>query len=126
MERTGMTTGSIMMVLAIVLGAMGAHALKAVLSIEELASYETAVKYQVYHALAFLILSNKKGFTKGVYAFMISGVILFSGSIYLLVLDRSMGMDFSSIGFTTPVGGVLLIIGWSLLVINILREKSTK
>lgn len=121
-----MTTGSIMMVLAIVLGAMGAHALRAVLSIEELTSYETAVKYQVYHALAFLILSNKKGFTKGVYAFMISGVILFSGSIYLLVLDRSMGMDFSSIGFTTPVGGVLLIISWSLLVINILREKSTK
>lgn len=121
-----MTTGSILMVLAIILGAMGAHALKSVLSVEELASYETGVKYQVYHALAFLILANKSSFSKGVFTLMLSGVVLFSGSIYLLVLDRSMGMDISSIGFTTPIGGVLLIISWSLLVINILREKSTK
>lgn len=121
-----MTTGAILMVLGIISGALGAHALRETLSPDELISYETAVRYHIYMALAFIALSGKAAFTNRVFRIMLAGVLLFSGSIYLLVLDEHIGFSASSVGFITPIGGALLILSWGMLVFNIVREKSSK
>ncbi len=113
---------------AIILGAFGAHALKKVLTIDQLATFETGVKYQMYHALflLFLGLNNHLSFKtkKTILGLTISGVILFSGSIYLLATDSLNAFDFKVIGFVTPIGGLLLILAWSILMIHFLKKKS--
>lgn len=121
-----MITGASLLLIGVIFGAMGAHALKDILTTQELESFQTAVRYQMYHGLGILILANKSAFKATVYRLMLLGVILFSGSIYLLVLDQSIGMNLNAIGFITPIGGLFLIVSWTLLVINIIREKSTK
>lgn len=115
--------------LAIILGAFGAHALKKVLSIEELTTFETGVKYQMYHALFLLFiglateLSQKT--KKTIYYLVVIGVIFFSGSIYLLATNgHFIPFDFKAIGFVTPIGGLLLISAWGVLLVNFLKKKS--
>lgn len=116
---------------AIVLGAMGAHALKSVLSDSALQSFNTAVRYQFFSAIALvLFLLVDKQFLKNalsiwVYRLQILGMLFFSGSIYLLVSLDS-GTLKSIIGPITPIGGVLLIIASSWLFIHIAREKVSK
>lgn len=112
------------MLLAVVAGAFGSHALKARLEPGIMDAYSIAVRYQVYHALAFLVLSILPQARKWVFVLMLSGTICFSGSIYLLSLDVLMGVDFSFLGLVTPLGGTLLIFAWALLILNIVREKS--
>ncbi|KAB2814897.1 DUF423 domain-containing protein [Phaeocystidibacter luteus] len=119
-----MMAGTIFMVLGVILGAMGAHALEKSLTPAALDSFETAVRYQIYHGLALLILARYKSFNKTILYLFIGGVILFSGSIYLLTTDELMSVSLSALGPVTPIGGMLLIIGWIVLFINILREKS--
>jgi len=113
--------------LAIILGAFGAHALKKNLSIEELATFETGVKYQMYHALFLLfvglsMLSQKA--KKTIYYLVVFGVLFFSGSIYLLATNSLTTFDFKIIGFVTPIGGLLLILAWGVLFMNYLNKKS--
>jgi uncharacterized membrane protein YgdD (TMEM256/DUF423 family) len=116
---------------AIVLGAMGAHALKSVLSDSALQSFNTAVRYQFFSAIALvLFLLVDKQFLKNalsiwVYRLQILGMLFFSGSIYLLVSLDSETLK-SIIGPITPIGGVLLIIASSWLFIHIAREKVSK
>lgn len=105
--------------LAVVFGAFGAHALKKILSDDQLKSFETGVKYQMYHAIVLLIIgfNFKLEATSEkymVYSFM-AGVILFSFSIYGLVISSAKNKKLSFLGPITPLGGLLLIIGWSLL-----------
>lgn len=105
--------------LAVVFGAFGAHALKKILSEEQLKSFETGVKYQMYHALVLLVIGfNFKLETASekymVYSFM-AGIILFSFSIYGLVISSAKNKKLTFLGPITPLGGLLLIIGWSLL-----------
>lgn len=113
---------------AIILGAFGAHALKKVLTIDQLATFETGVKYQMYHALFLLFLGLNTHLSaatkKIILGFTISGVILFSGSIYLLATDTLNAFDFKVIGFVTPIGGLLLIVAWSILMGHFLKKKS--
>ena len=113
---------------AIILGAFGAHALKKVLTIDQLATFETGVKYQMYHALflLFLGLNNHLSYKtkKTILILTILGVIFFSGSIYLLATDSLNAFNFKVIGFITPIGGLLLIIAWSILMIHFLKKKS--
>jgi uncharacterized membrane protein YgdD (TMEM256/DUF423 family) len=113
---------------AIILGAFGAHALKKVLTIDQLATFETGVKYQMYHALflLFLGLNSHLSFKtkKTILALTIVGVIFFSGSIYLLATDSLNAFNFKVIGFITPIGGLLLILAWSILMIHFLKKKS--
>ena len=113
---------------AIVLGAFGAHALKKVLTIDQLATFETGVKYQMYHALflLFLGLNSHLSFKtkKTILALTIVGVIFFSGSIYLLATDSLNAFNFKVIGFITPIGGLLLILAWSILMVHFLKKKS--
>jgi uncharacterized membrane protein YgdD (TMEM256/DUF423 family) len=127
MERKITSVAAFMGMTAIILGAFGAHALKKQLSIEQLGSFEIGVKYQIYHALFLLFLSmntflNEK-VKKAVFQLVIFGVFFFSGSIYLLTTKAITGVDFKFIGIVTPIGGVLLIMAWSVLFWNVWRVK---
>ena len=127
MERKITSVAAFMGMTAIILGAFGAHALKKQLSIEQLESFETGVKYQMYHALFLLFLGmntflNEK-VKKAVFQLVIFGVFFFSGSIYLLTTKAITGVDFKFIGIVTPIGGVLLIMAWSVLFWNVWRVK---
>lgn len=128
MDKKILSTGAILGMIAIILGAFGAHALKKVLSIEQLVTFETGVRYQMYHALFLLFLGLLKDVPqktkKTIYFLVLFGVILFSGSIYLLATNDLTSFDFKIIGFVTPIGGLLLILGWSVLLLTIMNKKS--
>lgn len=114
--------------ISIVLGAFAAHGLKKELSPEALQSFNIGVKYQMYHALFLLFLATTNSVSetvkKNVYYAVFIGVILFSFSIYLLVTTSITGINFKSIGFVTPIGGLFLILAWSILLISFLKNKS--
>lgn len=128
MDKKILSTAGFFGMSAIILGAFGAHALKKVLTMDQLATFETGVKYQMYHALflLFLGLNNHLGFKakKTILILTILGVIFFSGSIYLLATDSLNAFDFKVIGFITPIGGLLLISAWSILMVHFLKKKS--
>ena len=128
MDRKVLSTGAILGMIAIILGAFGAHALKKILSIEQLATFETGVRYQMYHALFLLFIglikNMQKKKKKAIYFLVLFGVILFSGSIYLLATNNLTPFDFKIIGFVTPIGGLLLIMAWMVLLLNIMNKKS--
>lgn len=121
-------TGCALMALAVVLGAMGAHALESRVSEELLTGYESAVRYQVYHAITLIILSIpglqqlvKQSLTA--ITAMLLGVLFFSGSIYVLTFATLAGFTWGKyIWWVTPLGGTLLIISWFLLIISALRK----
>ncbi len=127
MEKKIISTAAILGMIAIILGAFGAHALKKVLSLDQLNTFETGVKYQMYHALFLLFLGSTKMVTdrvqKRIFYLVISGIFLFSGSIYLLATNSLTNIDFRLIGPLTPVGGFLLIFAWFHLFINILKKN---
>jgi uncharacterized membrane protein YgdD (TMEM256/DUF423 family) len=127
MDRKIISTGAIMGMIAIILGAFGAHALKKVLSIEQLSTFETGVRYQMYHALFLLFIGMMDSLSqkakKTIYYLVLSGVLLFSGSIYLLATNDLTSFDFRVIGFVTPIGGLLLILAWSVLLYNFIKKK---
>ena len=111
---------------AVILGAFGAHALKEVLNPAQLLSFETAVRYQMFHAIVLLFVNAYSGFSqpqknKISYLFF-GGIFLFSGSIYVLQLTW---ITAKSIWFVTPLGGLFLIAGWSLMIV-IFLQKSRK
>jgi len=114
------TTGALFGMLAVIFGAFGAHALKKVLSKDQLHSFEVGVKYQMYHAIVLLILGfNSNSITSATYWCFTIGIVLFSFSIYGLVLSDAKGKKLKFLGPITPIGGLLLVIGWLLLLINI-------
>jgi len=127
MDKKTTSTAAILGMTAIILGAFGAHALKKILSIEQLATFETGVRYQMYHALFLLFIGLFTGLTSKIkntiYVLVLSGVLLFSGSIYLLATNDMTSFDFKTIGFVTPIGGVLLISAWGVLLVNLLKKK---
>ncbi len=119
MNRTIFLTGTGLGLLAVLLGAFGAHGLEKLVDINAIQTFETGVKYQMYHALFLLTLANvdkipeqKK---KWVFYCVFIGVILFSFSIYVLATNSITSFDFKSIAFLTPIGGTLLVLGWILL-----------
>lgn len=127
MDKKIISTGAIFGMLAIILGAFGAHALKKVLSLEQLSTFETGVRYQMYQALFLLFIGIMADLSqktkKTIYNLVLFGVILFSGSIYLLATNTLTSFDFKVIGFVTPIGGLLLILAWGVLLFNILKKK---
>lgn len=127
MERKITSAAALMGIIAIILGAFGAHALKKHLSIEQLASFETGVKYQMYHALFLLFLGMNSLVSakakKTIFQLVVFGVIFFSGSIYLLATRPISGIDFKFVGPITPIGGALLIVAWSILFYNCVKAK---
>jgi uncharacterized membrane protein YgdD (TMEM256/DUF423 family) len=117
MERTFFLAGSLLACVGVGLGAFGAHALKARLAAEALAVFETGVRYQMYHALALLAVAWASTrwpgplMTAGGWL-LIAGTLVFSGSLYLLVLS-----GVRAFGAITPAGGLALIAGWVCILI---------
>lgn len=115
---------------AVILGAFGAHWLKQYLDINELGTFETGVRYQIYHAFLLLFIGlvpNLKENTKRRLLILISlGILLFSGSIYLLATNTMTNFDFKTIGFITPIGGLLLISAWFWIFLSFIGNKNIK
>ena len=105
---------------AVVLGALGSHALKARLAPEALESFEVGVRYQMLHALLLLAVEALpiliERYKRIIARLVVSGVLTFSGSIYLLSTRAISGLDLSFLGPVTPVGGLLLIAAWGVLI----------
>lgn len=122
-----LTMTSLLGITAVILGAFGAHALKAKLSPDALQSFETAVRYQFLHVLLLLYVNTYKEFSdeqkNNISWFLIAGIFLFSGSIYAIYL---LGVSAKSIWFITPLGGVLLIIGWGLMSYQFIKKVIKK
>lgn len=112
-------TGAIFGFLSVMLGAFGAHALKKILRTDKQKSFETGVKYQMYHAIVLVIIGfNMHDVNIYTYLSFTLGTLLFSFSIYLLVLSESKGKKIRFLGPITPLGGLLLLTGWLLLFID--------
>lgn len=113
--------------LSVILGAFGAHGLKELIAPESLQVFETGVRYQMYHAFLLLIIGSIRLIddkTQKIICYLVLfGVLLFSGSIYGLATNSLTTFDFISIGFITPIGGLLLILAWVLLLIKFLKNK---
>jgi uncharacterized membrane protein YgdD (TMEM256/DUF423 family) len=123
MDRTFLLVGATLGFLGVTFGAFGAHALKTRLSAEMLVVFETGVRYQMYHALAILIVAaaighvgNTRLLTAAGWSFA-GGVLLFSGSLYALTLT-GVGV----LGAVTPLGGLLFLAGWSCLALFALKR----
>lgn len=143
MERKWVVTGLILIILAIILGAFGAHGLKTLLQQHEvfgasdaaekrqeiLASFDTATKYQFFQGLGFLVIpfinTRFQVRSKAIFSLMIFGTIFFSGSIYGLTASKVHGFESLKkvFGPVTPIGGLLMILGWVLLLIRVIRYR---
>ena len=111
--------------IAVIFGAFGAHALKAQLSISALENWKTAVNYQFVHALALLLLATLPAntFTRLSAWFFGIGILLFSGSLYLLSLSGILSINSGFIGPITPIGGLCFIIGWIFLFFSAFKKN---
>ena len=112
--------------LAIILGAFGAHGLKDKVSPERIATFEVGVRYQFYIGLAMLILGfneEKLGFSlKPTFLLLLIGVLFFSVSIYFLAIQEILGASLKFLGPITPVGGLLMIIGFLIFLVKLMRK----
>ena len=110
--------------LTIVLGAFGAHALKNTLTETFFNSFETAVRYQMYHVFVLLFVNTtdiiSNSFKNKISYVLLAGIFLFSGSIYTITLAQ---IPVKSIWFVTPLGGLCFIIGWILLLLSFVKAK---
>lgn len=126
MNRKFLITGAIFGLLAVILGAFAAHGLKNLISEEAIASFETGVRFQMYHAFLLLILGFFKideVKLKWTYLLILFGTIFFSVSIYLLATNELSSFDFKKIALITPLGGTLLIASWAILVFKFSKLK---
>ncbi|HEV8210140.1 MAG TPA: DUF423 domain-containing protein [Vicinamibacterales bacterium] len=115
MDKTFLLLGAVAAFLAVALGAFGAHGLRARLSPDMMAVFQTGVQYHMYHALALILVSGIMGRMSGWliqtagWCFA-AGIVFFSGSLYLLAVT-----GVTTLGAITPIGGLLFLIGWALL-----------
>lgn len=127
MKTITLVFGAVYGLLSVILGAFGAHALKKILSVERLESFETGVRYQMYAAFFLLIVGYILKFAtkteNWISWLMIVGAVLFSFSIYALSLQDYFGMNLKFLGPITPLGGLLMIISWLLLIFYLMKTK---
>lgn len=130
MQKKLFITGGVFALLSVVLGALAAHALRDKLEPRSLEGFNTAVKFMFYHALALLVFGlMAEKYANKLFAWagnlVITGTVLFSGSIYLLSTTAVSGLNIpKGFGLVTPLGGVLLIAGWALFILSILKHKN--
>ncbi|UMB52382.1 DUF423 domain-containing protein [Lutibacter sp. A64] len=109
--------------LTIILGAFGAHTLEDILTADQLKSFETAVRYQMFHVLALLFVNTYSAFnskTKNTISVLFFiGILFFSGSIYAITL----GVNAKTIWFITPIGGLLFVIGWLKMALSFYKKE---
>lgn len=127
-QKKLLVLGIFLILFGIILGAFGAHGLEGKISTDKIASFETGVRYQFYHGFSFIILGLILPYLNfsltWIMRLMLVGVFLFSGSIYLLATQSIFDFNLSKIlGPMTPIGGLFLILSWSLLLIQLLRQK---
>ena len=126
MERKWIAIAAITGLVAVGLGAFGAHGLKDRIEPDQLAAFEVGVRYQMYHALALLgvawvMARHPSRAASAAGASMLLGVLLFSGSLYGLSLT-----PWRWLGPITPIGGLLLMVGWALLAVAVMQGKKSK
>jgi uncharacterized membrane protein YgdD (TMEM256/DUF423 family) len=126
MSKTILMTASILMALAVAIGAFGAHGLKTLLSAEMLQTYKTGVEYHFYHSLGLLLIgvlsvSLQSNLLNWSAIFLFAGIVLFSGSLYILAMT---GIKW--LGAITPLGGLSFILGWVLLAIAVFKDFTIK
>ncbi|MDX1471454.1 MAG: DUF423 domain-containing protein [Flavobacteriaceae bacterium] len=126
MNKAILVTAAILGLISVALGAFAAHGLENLVSSESIDSFQTGVRYQMYYAILLIIIGLSNYFSpktkKTVYYLTLFGVILFSGSIYGLSTNDLSSFDFNSIALITPVGGLLLIGVWVILLISFLKK----
>jgi len=126
MNKRIVLTAAVLLMLAIILGAFGAHGLKDKVSPERIATFEVGVRYQFYIGLAMLILGfneEKLGFSlKPTFLLLLIGVLFFSVSIYFLAIQEILGTSLKFLGPITPVGGLLMIIGFLIFLVKLMRK----
>lgn len=135
MQSKFLVRGIIFSGLAVILGAFGAHALKQIVLPDQLATFDTGVRYQMYHALALIVLgiheqqiavSNKTfniPLIKRAGLFFTLGILFFSGSIYLLTFKNQFHFSIYWVGPITPIGGLFFILGWGSWAVYLFKNK---
>jgi len=127
MKNLTLIIGAVYGLVSVVLGAFGAHALKKIISVDKLASFETGVKYQMYSALFLLIVGYILKFEtpteKWISILMIAGTFLFSVSIYFLSFSEVSSVNLKFLGPITPLGGLLMIISWAMLIYYFVKHQ---
>ena len=128
MQKIYLVIGLILAGLAVGLGAFGAHGLKKVVSPEDVATYQTGVQYQMYHALALIlvgILSDRiyNGYVTYAGVLFTAGVVFFSGSLYLITSLHAMNKAIpKAIGILTPIGGLMFLAAWICMLVGVIRK----
>lgn len=127
MKTITLVFGAVYGMVSVILGAFGAHAFKKILSVERLESFETGVRYQMYAAFFLLIvgyiLKFETGSEKWISWLMIIGTVLFSASIYFLSFQDYWGVNLKFLGPITPLGGLLMILSWGMLIFYFAKNK---
>lgn len=129
-NKTLLITAGFFGATAVILGALGAHALKVLLTPDSLASFKTGVHYHLIHSFMFLILLALKykiapSLSKAIYFLFLFGIIFFSFSIYILSTNRIHQLDLNWLGPITPIGGLLMISGWILFIFAGVRSTTS-
>ncbi|GAC1418910.1 MAG: DUF423 domain-containing protein [Flavisolibacter sp.] len=128
MQKMFLIIGTLLAGLAVALGAFGAHGLKKIVDNDTVAIYQTGVQYQMYHAIALLFLGlivqrSASSFFNYAGLFLIGGIVFFSGSLYLIASLKAMNKVIPRLlGIMTPLGGLLFILGWMLLLIAVIKK----
>jgi uncharacterized membrane protein YgdD (TMEM256/DUF423 family) len=128
MQKVFLLLGAFFAGLGVVLGAFGAHGLKQLVGSETVGTFQTGVQYQMYHAFALLFVgllyerlpASMLNWAGGLF---VGGIVLFSGSLYLLAgLKAANKVGLTGIGLLTPIGGLLFIAGWLLVLIALFKS----
>ncbi|MDY2585864.1 DUF423 domain-containing protein [Winogradskyella aquimaris] len=127
MNKKILIAGAILGILGVILGAFAAHGLEKLVDADAIKTFETGVRYQLYHAFFLLIIGGTSfvdvKIKKAVFYLVIIGLVFFSGSIYGLATNELSSFDFKTIAMVTPLGGLLLILAWFTMLIGIIRNK---
>ena len=127
MNKNIVLTAAVFGVMAVILGAFGAHSLRESISVNALATWTKGVEYQFYHVFALLFLSNfseQTRLTKLAHVFFSLGIVLFSGSLFILATREIHHLPLASyIGPVTPIGGLFFILGWMMLFLTAAKKK---
>lgn len=125
MNKTILGTGILFGFLAVLIGAFGAHGLQGRIPEPAMDAYETGVAYQMYHALLLVLLGSMNRIPEtqknGVYYLLVSGILCFSFSLYVLATGSLLPFPLPAIGLITPLGGLLLLSGWLLMGCRLLK-----
>jgi uncharacterized membrane protein YgdD (TMEM256/DUF423 family) len=128
MNKKLLIAGSILGILGIILGAFAAHGLEKLVDADAIKTFETGARYQMYHAFLLVILGSTSfislKFKKVIFYLVLLGLLFFSGSIYGLATNDISSFDFKTIAFITPIGGLLLILAWVMMLVGIIRSEA--